>query len=285
MFKTHINVAVAAAIALFAGSALAANNTAIFTIEQADGPTWIENVSGLLVVDANNNFTMANGAQGGFFQNGQFVNSIDTGAHPDYWQWQTDAKTGAGYWNWQSSTDGNPMAELSLKNVSGHGDPDLSYAISAVNNSTSTQTYSFAVGEAIIPTVNSANIVHADIAGALTTRDANVTISPFGSNTAIQQFLLSSNNGDSFVNAGVNVGPTMSAAGTSTYGTFAANASGPIGSTWNYMEIVTKFTLTGKDNASLAGFASITPVPEPETYGMMLAGLALLAGMTRRRKV
>jgi hypothetical protein len=177
------------------------------------------------------------------------------------------------------------MAVLHLNNVSGHGDPDLSYAISAVNNNTYTQTYTFAVGEAIAPTVSSANLVHADIAGALTTRDANVTIAPFGTSTAIQQFQLSANNGATFVSAGVDVGPAASAAATATYGPFAADASGPTGQTWDYMQIVTKFTLTGKDSASLVGFASITPVPEPETYAFMLFGLGLMGIATRRRKI
>ncbi|MBC7858568.1 MAG: PEP-CTERM sorting domain-containing protein [Burkholderiaceae bacterium] len=38
------------------------------------------------------------------------------------------------------------------------------------------------------------------------------------------------------------------------------------------------------DNASYAGTLNVTPVPEPEMYGMMLGGLALLGAMARRRK-
>jgi hypothetical protein len=38
--------------------------------------------------------------------------------------------------------------------------------------------------------------------------------------------------------------------------------------------------LTGQDHA----FVLTTPVPEPETYAMMLAGLGLLGVVARRRK-
>lgn len=298
MFNKSIGAAVAAALAFSTGTAFAANPAATLTIAQSDGKSWVENVSGLLVVDAQNNFSMLQGTgTTGLFQNGQFVNTIDTVAHPDYWQWKVDATTGAGDWTWHTAetlsgttpsvTDAsNPwMAALSLNKVGGHGDPDLSYAISAVNNNTYTQTYTFAVGEAILPTVGSANAVHADIAGGLTTRDGNVTISPFGTSTAIQQFQLSADNGGTFINAGVDVGPQASATGTATYGIFNADATGPTGPTWNYMQLVSKFTLTGKDSASLVGYASITPVPEPETYAMLLAGLGMMGFMVRRRKI
>jgi hypothetical protein len=296
MLKKHLGLAVAATLALSAGSAFAANPVTTLTIEQSDGKTWVENVTGLLVVDANGDFTLNQGADStGFFQAGQFVSVVDTTIHPDYWQWKIDASTGTGYWNWHTAetldgstpatTDAsNPwVSVLNLKSLSGHGDPDLSYAISAVNNNTYTQTFTFSIGEEILPTVSGENIVHADIAGALTTKDGNVTISPFGANAAIQQFQLSADNGNSFVNAGVDVGPQASASGTTTYGTFAADASGPTGQTWNYMQITSKFTLTAKDSASLVGYASITPVPEPETYAMLLAGLGLM-GFTARRK-
>lgn len=37
-------------------------------------------------------------------------------------------------------------------------------------------------------------------------------------------------------------------------------------------------------NASYAGTLNVSPVPEPETYGMMLGGLAVLGLIARRRK-
>lgn len=37
-------------------------------------------------------------------------------------------------------------------------------------------------------------------------------------------------------------------------------------------------------NASYAGTLNVSPVPEPETYGMLLGGLAVLGLISRRRK-
>ncbi|MDX1915064.1 MAG: FxDxF family PEP-CTERM protein [Methylophilus sp.] len=276
-------------------SAYAANNTAVLTITQEDGTVWQEDISKLIVVDNQNNFTMLQG-QGttGLFQNGSLVDTIDNAVHPDFWEWKVDAATNVGSWNWHSSQTNSGatevtgddlwMAALSLTNVSGHGDPDISYAYSAVNNNTYNQTYTFAIGEAIVP-VSSSNNVHADIAGALTAKGGGTaTISPFGINTTIQQLELSADNGLSFINAGVNVGPSLSVTGTNNYGVYDKDAVGPTGQTWNYMQLVSKFTLSGNSRASLVGFASIVPVPEPESYAMFLAGLGLLGLASRRRK-
>jgi hypothetical protein len=296
MFKKSIGVAVATALAICAGSAFAAAPQALLTIQQSDGRNWLEDVTGLLAVDAQSNFSLIQGiGASSVFQNGQFVSAVDATVNPDYWQWKTDA-SGAGSWNWHSAetldgtmpavTDAsNPwMSAVKLNNISGHGDPDLAYAILAINNSTHIQTYSFAVSEAIFPALSSPNVVHADIAGVLTSTDGSAMISPVGARTTIQQLLLSADHGASFVDAGVDVGPQVSATGTSIYGAFAASASGPTGQSWNFMQIGSKFTLTGRDIAGLVGFASVAPVPEPETLTMLLAGLGLMGFKVRRRK-
>ena len=299
MLKKCMHIAVLTALSFSCFNAFAANNTAILTIHQDDGTVWQEDISKLLVVDNENNFTLLQG-QGttGFFQDGLFVEAIDTAAHPDYWQWKVDSTTHTGSWAWHSAqtisgatpattTGVDPwMAALSLSNISGHGDPDISYAYSAINNNTYNQTYTFAIGEAIVP-VGSNNVVHADIAGALTAKGAGTaTISPFGASSSIQKLELSSDNGLNFVNAGVDVGPSASVIGTSTYGIYNNDAVGPSasnGQSWNYMQLVSKFTLTGNSRASLVGFASIAAVPEPDSYAMLLGGIALLGLISRRR--
>lgn len=291
MQKTSVYLAVTAAFVFSAGGVYAGNPTASLNIQQWGGGVWSENVSGLLVLDAQDNFAMRQGAgTTGIYQNGAFVDSASTAGN--YWQWRND--TSGGYWNWHSTevvdstkpvaADNPWMSVMQLKSVSGHGDPDIAYAFSAFNNTGANQTYTFTVGEAIFPTVSGANTVYADISGGLTTRDGSVTVTPSGANIALQKFQLSADNGLTFVDAGVDVGPSASATGTVIYGPYnSPTASGPVGS-WNYIQLTNTFVLTPKDGASFAGYASITAVPEPKSLAMLLAGMGLMATMVRRRK-
>ena len=67
-----------------------------------------------------------------------------------------------------------------------------------------------------------------------------------------------------------------------TNGTFAvfANSNGIAASDTYSLHI--NYTATGAGNYK--GSVEVTPVPEPETYGMMLAGLGLMGFVARRRK-
>lgn len=46
-----------------------------------------------------------------------------------------------------------------------------------------------------------------------------------------------------------------------------------------------KGTVAGSAGGSYAGVLNISPVPEPETYAMLLAGLGLMGFMARRNKI
>ncbi len=67
---------------------------------------------------------------------------------------------------------------------------------------------------------------------------------------------------------------------------------GTTGSTWHTMTNLMAgdyyYQITGTATGSSGGFYSIsstvTPVPEPETYAMLLAGLGVVGSLYRRRK-
>jgi hypothetical protein len=266
MFKTYISVAVAAALALSAGGALAANNTASITIT---GTTAVnEDVSGLLA-PVGKDFVMVDNTKGNYFQLGNFfidVSKLDL-LHPDYWQWNSTNKS------WDMYATQGKSLELTLANVSGHGDPDLSLGLYAYNNSGNNQTYNFSVSSIISPVVSSAYTASATF-NAVNMSGGNPTIA---ATQTFKLFDVASNS--------VNPGVDISAAG---FGSFSASASHLNNAvTFNSMTLSTQFTLSGASGSSSAlvtSFASITPVPEPESYAMMLSGLALLAGMAFRRK-
>jgi hypothetical protein len=271
---------------------------ALLTIDQVDPTTgattatWTENLvqNGLLNFNAQTgNFAMTQGTAG----------QTITTDNVDYWAWQTSDNS----WLWHSAqtvsgqtltidqqkvynNPSDPWAAVAkLTSVSGHGDPDLAYGYFAKNNTASTQTYTFTLGESIAPPVGTPAQVYADIGYSLTNSSGHLSIAPVAGNTAMQSFLLSIGGGP-LINAGVDVGPGIatSALGTSLQGPCQSlTVAAPTG-TWDYMQITTKFTLSpNKDVASISGYASITPVPEPGTYAMLLAGLGMIGATLRRR--
>lgn len=185
----------------------------------------------------------------------------------------------------------NPWASVLTFTAAGNVDPFMSYGFTAKNNSATAQTYTFTMGEALAPAVAGAYNVQADVSGVIVNGSGpNVAITPAmadqdGDTIAELQVLRLSNDGGlTFVNAGVDVGQADSygGAGGHLYGTFNSTKAGA--GNYNYWMLETKFTLTpGKDVASIAGYAGISPVPEPEQLAMLLSGLGLVGWAVRRR--
>jgi len=285
-----------ASVPAVAGTATTANLNARVSISETSSFNWSVNLTPLLTF---NSSTGAIGIVGNTYNAANLNNDIGG------WAWKkqdiVDSFTGTTVtkegWRWNSweHQDGtkdtsenadNPWrSTFMLDSVNGNVDPFMTYGFSAKNNTAFTQTYTFAIGEAIVPTISGAYTLYADIAGSLTNGVAgsNVAITPV--NAKLQTLRLSTDNGATFVNAGVDVGDAASngtARGSYNYGTFAANSSGS--GNYNYWEIETTFNLSGgRDVATMSGFAEITPVPEPEKFALLLAGLGLLGAIVRRR--
>lgn len=78
----------------------------------------------------------------------------------------------------------------------------------------------------------------------------------------------------------VLVGGGLKAAGTGTGGIWSIAST--LLAPGNYVLEVAG-TVTGDTRGNYAGTLNVSPVPEPETYGMMLAGLALVGVVARRK--
>jgi hypothetical protein len=210
---------------------------------------------------------------------------------------------GDGSWTMSQDWDWNRAAftfHIDSGATVGNLDPFLAYGFVATNLTGGLLSFEHAVTAPVVPTVSGPNLVRASVVAGVTDATGNgVTLAPTPTHTQdsdgnpeLQLFLLGSSNNftSGYANAGVDVGTVLaqpaSGVGTSyAYGPFAAGpVAGPTGS-WNFMQLRTAFSLTGNnDIAVVTGFAEITPIPEPEAYALMLAGLGLVAFAARRRR-
>ncbi len=209
--------------------------------------------------------------------NGQVVNGLA------WHSWLTASGSTA------TSTDAsNPWAaSLIVTHVSGNVDPTMDYGFYFKNSTAATQTYRVTYGETIEPVIDGDYVVTASLAGATTNVDGGTTVAPLLSAASglIQQLLLSTDGGDTLVNAGVDVGPGVTSANTAVYGPFEASASGTAPSTgYNYWAFKTQFSLTGNKDVFVAnGSATITPVPEPQGLALLAVSLVLIGWRSQRR--
>jgi hypothetical protein len=301
--KTLVCVAIASlgsgfASQAIAGSAASAGQNLGIVVQDQGGSSWNLNLTGLMTYnaatgalsfDASKVATPVGDALGEWSLASAGSKDIDgvTTLSADRVKWHSwervDGTIGT------TSTAQNPWASVFTFTASANVDPFMTYGFTAKNNTATTQTYDFTMGEALAPTVAGPYDVYADVSGAIVNGSGgNVTITPAlpdgdGDGIAeLQALRLSGDGGLTFVNAGVDVGQKDSALGSKVYGLYSQLNSGA--GTFDYWAFETKFTLTpGKDVASLAGYAEITPVPEPVSSAMLLAGLGLLGWMVRRR--
>jgi len=261
------------AIALLAafGStpALAGNPLVTITVADETGTTWTEKLgtttswggtAGLLTLDANGNFGMLQGGSQPITTDGI-----------DYWAWND---TGA-YWSWHSAdtdSSGNYLAQMELHAISGKGDPEVSYSLVLKNTTGRKQTASFTVDQTIVPPLGGANTVYASVTGDVTSTTGL---------KASQSQALVLYAGPAMQNAGVDLAVTDA---TGHYFS-ELDKSGPMAD-WDYMTLSTTVTLSGgKGTVALAGYGSITAVPEADSYAMLLAGLGIVGFIARRRRV
>jgi hypothetical protein len=199
--------------------------------------------------------------------------------------------------------NGELVTEARIDNVSGGGLWDPSFVIGyAVTDFGAPSVFGFTLSSPLIPTVQPVPQIKASIAGTLTDLSgdgASITsysLAPFGPVANAHTVRL--NPGD--VNPGVDGGPSATLAASGVSGTFLAYAApgqatfyapgpsaaetlnGPAGS-YTDVVIASTFRLSGGGDA-FAGtsFVEITPVPEPGTWALVLAGLSMVGAVARR---
>jgi hypothetical protein len=301
--KTLVFVAIASAIGGFAGQAVAGSAASSgqqisMLVQQDDGSSsWDLSLSslmsfnaatGALTFDASKLAAPVSDALGQWSLATAGSADVDgTILAADRVKWHSwtlaDGTTGT------TATASNPWASVFSFTAAANVDPFMTYGFTVKNNTATTQTYTFSMGEALVPTVSGPYNIHADVSGSIVNgTGSNVTITPALADEdgdtipELQVLRLSNDGGLTFVNAGVDVGQADSALTSKPYGLYLQDKSGS--GTFDYWAIETKFTLTpGKDVASLAGYVEISPVPEPVSSSLMIAGLGLIAWIARRR--
>lgn len=254
-------------------------------------------VSGLLSFDASTGDVKLNAPTGsvsdatGRWFTSQFTVNGKTYSGVGWHSWQTVDGTVDMTGSGTPTSSSNPWASSLVLAMNGNVDPEMSYGFSIRNNTAATQAYTVTFGESLVPTVAGAYTLSADISGAVSSvpSSAGVTVTPNTSSGMVQELYLRKVSDGSFVNAGVNVGTSFAVASSGSVpypsDTAFVNNGNTGADAYNYWEFRTKFKLSGgKDTFVATGSAVLTPVPEPESYALVLAGALVMVSVARRRR-
>jgi len=169
-----------------------------------------------------------------------------------------------------------------LDRLDGNVDPRLGFAGGVTNNSSADLLFSLAISTPILlkgPVQAEGQLNY----GLTSLSDSAATLTPFN------DFVLTAKDktlDNRFISKGVDIGDLCTAPANKTVNCGNLDKFGApfgAGETFKDMDATIVFSLTANSNASFNGQVIQNAVPEPTTWGLMLAGLLLVGFVSRRR--